>query len=64
MVFNHNSVYSKDIENRVSFSELSENIETDISIVGGGYTGLSSAIELRERGYNVCLFDMNFFMSC
>lgn len=60
MVFIHNSVYSKDIENRVSFSELSENIETDISIVGGGYTGLSSAIELRERGYNVCLFEMNF----
>ena len=62
MAIIHNSVYSKDIHNRLSFSKLKDNLACDVAIVGGGYTGLSSAIELKERGesfYN-CYLKGNF----
>ncbi len=31
--------------------------EADVCIVGGGYTGLSTALHLRQRGYSVCLLE-------
>jgi gamma-glutamylputrescine oxidase len=32
-------------------------VETDICIIGGGYTGLSTAIHLAEKGYKVTLVE-------
>lgn len=32
---------------------------TDVCIIGGGFTGLSTAIHLRERGYSVILLEAN-----
>ena len=32
------------------FPSLQGEVEVDVCIVGGGYTGLSSALHLRERG--------------
>jgi gamma-glutamylputrescine oxidase len=40
-----------------AFAPLEGTVETDVCIIGGGYTGLSSAIFLRERGYAVTLLE-------
>ena len=44
----YNSIYKKDLLEPEVFQSLKNNIECDISIVGGGFTGLSSAIELAQ----------------
>lgn len=36
---------------------LAGRIEADIGVVGGGYAGLSAALELAERGYRVALLE-------
>ncbi len=38
---------------------LSEDIETEIVIVGGGFTGVASALSLAERGHSVVLLEAN-----
>jgi len=42
---------------RVPCPELTNDIRTDICVVGGGYTGLSAALHLAERGYRTVLID-------
>ncbi|HET6158439.1 MAG TPA: FAD-binding oxidoreductase [Dongiaceae bacterium] len=37
--------------------ELQGEAEADVAIIGGGYTGLSAALNLAERGYKVVLID-------
>ncbi|USG60119.1 FAD-binding oxidoreductase [Sneathiella marina] len=39
------------------FSSLDQDVSVDICIVGGGYTGLLSALELAERGYSVAVLE-------
>ncbi len=39
------------------FEAAKGDIDCDVCIVGGGYTGLSSALHLAERGYNVVLLE-------
>ena len=34
-----------------------QSFSTDIAIIGGGFTGLSAALNLAERGYDVALFE-------
>ena len=38
---------------------LSENLNTDICIVGGGLTGISAALNLADQGYDVCIVEAN-----
>ncbi|MFT4632955.1 MAG: gamma-glutamylputrescine oxidase [Candidatus Pseudothioglobus sp.] len=38
---------------------LQESIDVDVCVVGGGYTGLSAALELAERGFKVALLESN-----
>ena len=57
---NYNSIYKKDLHEPEVFQSLKNNIECDVSIVGGGFTGLSSAIELAEAGLNVCIFEKEY----
>ena len=40
-----------------AFPGLSGDISTDVCIIGGGYTGLSSALHLRQKGYDVVLLE-------
>ena len=56
----YNSIYTKDLSNKLSFNSLQDDIECDVSIVGGGLTGLSSAIELAEAGLNVCILEKDY----
>jgi glycine/D-amino acid oxidase-like deaminating enzyme len=41
----------------LSLLPLSQDFQCDIAIIGGGYTGLSAAIELAENGVDVCLLE-------
>jgi gamma-glutamylputrescine oxidase len=51
------SWYTASANQDLSFPILEGDVDADVCIVGGGYTGLSSAIHLRERGYNVVLLE-------
>lgn len=42
-----------------TFPSLKGSAATDVCIIGGGYTGLSSAIHLAERGYKVTVLEAN-----
>jgi len=51
------SYYASTINNDVQYPELKESISTDICIVGGGFTGVATAIELAELGHQVVLLE-------
>jgi gamma-glutamylputrescine oxidase len=54
---NQKSYYEASVH-RVSFgAPLQENIHTDVLVVGAGFAGLSSAIELAKRGYKVVVLE-------
>lgn len=40
-----------------SFAALAGEVRADVCVVGGGYTGLSTALHLAERGYDVVLLE-------
>ncbi|SVB50806.1 uncharacterized protein METZ01_LOCUS203660, partial [marine metagenome] len=48
---------SRNVE--INQPELAGGIEADVCIVGGGYTGLSSALYLAKGGLNVVLLEAN-----
>ena len=51
------SLYQKESDSLPNCSEMDVQIETDVAIIGGGFTGISAALNLAERGYNVALFE-------
>lgn len=53
------SYYAATARGIVEYPTLAESIRTDICIIGGGYTGLSAALHLAERGYAVCVIEAN-----
>ncbi len=53
------SYYQASRNTEINQPELSGDIETDVCIVGGGYTGLSSALYLAKGGVNVVLLEAN-----
>jgi glycine/D-amino acid oxidase-like deaminating enzyme len=40
-----------------TYDSLSEQVDADVAIVGGGFTGLSAALHLAEAGCRVCLVE-------
>ena len=40
-----------------AFPALEGEIEADVCVIGGGYTGLSAALHLRKKGYDVVLLE-------
>jgi gamma-glutamylputrescine oxidase len=52
-----NSWYYATARNLVDHPALTERIRADVCVVGGGYTGLSAALELAARGYSVALLE-------
>lgn len=40
-----------------SFPELNENVDTDVGIVGGGITGITTAYLLAKKGYKVAIIE-------
>ena len=40
-------------------SKLDENISTDVCIIGGGLTGISSALNLSNQGLSITILEAN-----
>ncbi|MEM1110790.1 MAG: FAD-binding oxidoreductase [Pseudomonadota bacterium] len=53
------SWYAASANQSPAFETLAGSHSADVCIIGGGYTGLSSAIHLRQRGYSVILLEAN-----
>jgi len=51
------SYYTASMNRRPDFPSLQGDLRADVCVIGGGYTGLSSAIHLAERGYRVVLLE-------
>jgi glycine/D-amino acid oxidase-like deaminating enzyme len=51
------SYYLSSLKYQQAYPVLTESINADICIIGGGFTGVSSAIELAERGYHVVVLE-------
>lgn len=53
-----NSIWNTSIEHMIlTFSPLKENIHADVVIIGGGITGLSTALLLIQKGFDVVLLE-------
>ncbi|MDU6926843.1 FAD-binding oxidoreductase [Franconibacter helveticus] len=51
------SYYAASANAHAPYPTLTESLECDVCVVGGGYTGLSSALHLVEQGYDVVLLE-------
>ena len=52
-----NSYYEAFVTRPSASPPLAGNITADVCVVGGGYAGLSAALELAERGYSIALLE-------
>ena len=52
-----NSYYAASANVQPDYPKLQGDIEADICVVGGGFAGLSAAIELADRGYKVVVLE-------
>ncbi|CTQ53418.1 Gamma-glutamylputrescine oxidoreductase [Roseibium album] len=53
------SYYAATANHQTSHAPLEGELNCDVCVVGGGYTGLSAALHLAERGMNVALLEAN-----
>lgn len=51
------SYYAASIEQESQYPKLEGEHEVDVAIIGGGFTGVASAIELAERGFKVAIVE-------
>ncbi len=51
------SYYEASVARRPPEAALAERTSADVCVVGGGYVGLSAALELADRGYDVVLLE-------
>jgi gamma-glutamylputrescine oxidase len=51
------SWYTETVTGMVEDPALRGTVTADVCVIGGGYTGLSAALHLRERGYDVVLLE-------
>ena len=54
-----NSYYAASANGAPNYPALEDDLITDVCVVGGGFAGLSSAIELADRGYKVVVLEAN-----
>lgn len=54
-----NSYYAATLNDSAGFSRLEGDQNFDICIVGGGFSGIATALHLSERGYKVCVLEQN-----
>ena len=53
------SWYAASANQQLDFPPLQGESSADVCVIGGGYTGLSTAIHLRKAGYSVILLEAN-----
>jgi len=51
--------YSATLGNSTSWPALDEDLRVDVAIVGAGISGVATAVELAERGFQVALLEAN-----
>jgi len=51
------SFYAASAQGERDYAKLQGDITTDVCVIGGGFTGISSALHLAERGYKVVLLE-------
>jgi gamma-glutamylputrescine oxidase len=54
-----NSYYAASANEQPQYPKLESDISVDVCVVGGGFAGLSSAIELTDKGYKVAVLEAN-----
>ena len=52
-----NSYYAASQIGLVNYPEISDSERCDVCVIGGGYTGLSTALNLAELGYDIVLLE-------
>ncbi len=52
-----NSYYAATVNEIEKYPQLEGAHNCDVCIIGGGFTGISSALELAERGYKVSVIE-------
>ena len=53
------SYYAATVNRVTNYPPLQENLRVDVCVIGAGFTGISSALALSERGYKVCVLEAN-----
>jgi len=53
------SYYAATRNHAPDYPSLQGDIETDVCVVGGGFTGIATALTLAERGYSVVVLEQN-----
>ena len=51
------SYYSASLNEETAYPTLEGEVNVDIAIIGGGFTGVATAVEMAERGYKVALVE-------
>ena len=51
------SFYAATANQNLSFTQLSSNMRTQVCVIGGGFTGLNTAINLAKKDYDVVLIE-------
>lgn len=52
-----NSYYAASLSDAISYPALDQDLTCDVCVIGGGYTGLSTALHLAEQGYEVVVLE-------
>jgi len=53
------SYYAATVTSKTNYPALTEAIKVDVCVVGGGFSGVNTALELSERGYKVAIVEAN-----
>lgn len=53
------SYYAATANWQTDYPQLENDIDVDVVVVGGGFSGVATTVELCERGYNVALIESN-----
>ena len=53
------SYYAATANDRTRYPSLDGTVSADVCVIGAGFTGISTAICLAERGYDVCVLEAN-----
>ena len=53
------SYYASSVNWKTDYPKLDGDFTADVVIVGGGFSGVATAVELCERGYKVALVEAN-----